>query len=73
MTCMQLSGSYEIAFAWRGIAKRMATMKCASPGIVQAYGVKIVHVQSKGMLYPARTHHLKAVYSGDSKVLSEIS
>jgi hypothetical protein len=69
---MQLSGSYEIAFAWRGIAKHMATVKCASAGIVQAHGVEIVHVRNKRMLYPACTHHLKAVYSGDSKVFSEI-
>ena len=66
MPCMQFAGCNEIAGAGGGVAKRMATMKCASTAIVQAHGVKIVHVRSKRMLYPVGAHHFKAGYARDS-------
>lgn len=63
---MQLAGCNQIACAGSGVAKCMPTMKCASAAVVQAHGVKIVHVRSKRMLYPARGHHFKAGYARDS-------
>jgi len=72
MTRVQLAGRYQVACAWRCVAKLAATIECAAPCVIEANRVEVMHVWGKGMLHPPGTHDFKTVQSETTRILSEV-